>query len=307
MVVLSALDLFAAWGSHESAVHAFTLEYGLRRLPRSAYEVIIPSVVLSMIALGIRMARKPFSRLLGFAIALGASYLVLVNGMLWLGMLNSQPRAVEAAPWHPIKPAILTRIDAAYLSAQSVQGEMLQGVLVFDPSRLEKRFSVFSEGRVTATEPMLSVRMAGARTAEIAGSAGTSFGAVFAPDRFTAIFLRDIHVLTRDFEALASRSLAQFFVACFSLLLLCAASMVFLRISRWPMLNVLLLALAVRGYFLLYHALAVDLAPQIGKAISDPLVARLSPSLAMAALAIVLLLIDILFIPADRWAQAEAA
>ena len=40
--------------------------------------------------------------------------------------------------------------------------------------------------------------------------------------------------------------------------------------------------------------------------IADPLIARLAPSLALAGLGIVLLLVDILFVPADRWTQAEA-
>ena len=85
----------------------------------------------------------------------------------------------------------------------------------------------------------------------------------------------------------------------------CSASLALLRITRWPLFNVLLLVLAVRAYLLLYHALAVDLAPTVARIVSDPLLAQLAPSAAFVVLGVLLLLVDILFVPPDRW-TAEA-
>jgi hypothetical protein len=76
---------------------------------------------------------------------------------------------------------------------------------------------------------------------------------------------------------------------------------VLLRITRWPLCNVLLLVLAVRAYLLLHHALAVDLAPAITRIVADPLLARLAPSAAFLVLGVLLLLVDILAIPTARW------
>ena len=123
--------------------------------------------------------------------------------------------------------------------------------------------------------------------------------AVFGPDVFTRFFLRDIGVLTADFERLLAASLPEFFAACFALLFLCTASFVFLRASRWPLLNVLLLLLAVRGYAALWHLLSVGAAPRVARYVADALLVRMFPSAVMAILAVVLLLIDILFIPAE--------
>jgi len=93
----------------------------------------------------------------------------------------------------------------------------------------------------------------------------------------------------------------RFFVACFATLFLVTALLVLLRATRWPLFNVLLLVLAVRAYLLLYHLLAVELAPAIGRAVADPLLRLLAPSAAFVVVGALLLLVDILFVPADRW------
>jgi len=63
--------------------------------------------------------------------------------------------------------------------------------------------------------------------------------------------------------------------------------------------------LAVRASLLLYHVLAVDLAPTVARVIADPLLALLAPSAAFIVLGVLALLADILFVRTDRWA-AEA-
>ena len=70
---------------------------------------------------------------------------------------------------------------------------------------------------------------------------------MFAADRFTTLFLRDIHTMTADFQGLLQTSHAEFFAASFALLFLCTASLMLLRITRWPLVNLMLLGIAVRG------------------------------------------------------------
>jgi hypothetical protein len=63
----------------------------------------------------------------------------------------------------------------------------------------------------------------------------------------------------------------------------------------------MLLGFAVRGYFSLYHLLAVSFAPQLAQVVTDRFVARMFPFVAFVGLGILFLLVDIIFIPADRW------
>ena len=178
-------------------------------------------------------------------------------------------------------------------------------MLVTDTAGSAPRFTLYRSGTVTATGGTVSLKLAGAKPLSLRESLRPAASPLFAANPFTELFLRDFRVMSADFEALLVSSFARFLFACFALLFLVSASLVLLRITRWPLCNVLLLVLAVRAYLLLHHALAVELAPAIGRVVADPLLSRLAPSAVFVALGVLLLLVDILAIPAGRW-SAEA-
>jgi hypothetical protein len=306
-VVCAALQVLAAWGLNDSPTRAFSLALLIQRFPRAAVDVMIPSVVLSIMLVGFRMVRHPFSRFLGMLIVLGVGYVSLVNGMIWFRALSRASVPAAAAPRQYLQPATFTAVGDVIVAVNDITGPAVKGVLRVDPSRQGARLSVYAAGAAASRAGTLSITTTAKPSVTITGAADLSWTSVFAPDRFTAVFLRDIGTLTSDFERLLARSLPEFFAACFALVFLCAASLVLLRLTRWPLANVMLLVIAVRGYFSLYHLLAVRLAPQIGQVISDGLAARLSASAAFVVIGVVLLLVDILFIPADRWSSAEGA
>jgi hypothetical protein len=260
---------------------------------------MIPSAVTALLLAGFRMARKPISRFLGLAVCLAVSYVALVNGMIWLRGLAREAKPLPSTARQYVRPRTFLPVGESILNAQTVEGSSLHGVLLYTPSS-NRRFSVYPQGSVAEAGGNLTVRLSGAGQIELTRKASSAFTSLFAPDGFTALFLRDINTLSVDFERLIPGSLGEFFMACFSLLFLCAASMAILRFTRWPLINVLFLIIAIRGYFLLYHFLAVDLRPQIAGALADPLVARIFPSAVFVVLGILFLMIDILFLPADR-------
>lgn len=301
--VLALLGVIGAWGMGDSSSRAFGFTYIMQKLPRSLYDVMIPAVVLSIVLIGFRLAARPFSRFLGLLIVLVISYAALVNGMIAFHSLSAAVRPTPAAPGQYIRPSTFMRIGGVELNATAVEGSNLRGVLVFDPTRPTPRFDVYGTVRASVRAGSLSLGVGGA---SLTGAPDLAWTGVFAADPITHAFLRDVATLTTDYQALLDGSRAQFFAACFSLVLLCTASLALLRITRWPLVNIMILIIAVRGYFSLYHLLAVQLAPQVNGIVTDGTVARLFPSGALAALAVILLLIDVLFIPADRWKEPAA-
>jgi hypothetical protein len=306
-VILTALNILATWGLYDSPTRVFSISSVLARAPRSMFEVMIPSVVLSVVLFGLRLARRPFSRFLGLLIVLLVSYVVLVNGMILLRRVSAGTRVAHEAPRQYLPPSTLVRMDPWVLSATSVSDERLRGVLVFDTKKTADRFSVFPAATATARAGTLTVTTVGVPSVTLSGSPALSGTEVFASDRITGLFLRDVATVSGDFEKLLDAAIGQFFAACFALLFLCSASLALLRVTRWPLANIMLLAVAIRGYFSLYHLLATTLAPRIASSVSDPALVRLFPSAALAALGVVLLLVDILFIPPDPWKREEAA
>jgi len=304
--VLSALSVFSLWGSVDSA-QPFTFSYLLQRVPRAAFETLVPSVLLSIVLVGLRMARHRFSRFLGFAIILAVGYIVMVNGMIWLSSVAAKEKPVPGARPQYLRPLTFLRIGDAEVAPAAVTGGRLAGVLLYEPARGDTRLSVFPGGTAEPAGSGLSVILSGAGTRRIEGEPEVPGAGVFAPDQFTGLFLRDIATLTSDFERLMREALPQFFAASFALVFLSAASLMLLRLTRWPLVNVILLACAARGYFSLYHVLAVNVTPSVSSVVTDPLLVLLFPSAAFLALGLILLLIDILFIPASRWTRGEPA
>ncbi|HSV93281.1 MAG TPA: hypothetical protein VLH81_09395, partial [Desulfobacterales bacterium] len=284
-----------------------TLELAAARLPRAAFEMMLPAVLLTIVLLGFRMARRPISRFLAFLIVLGAGYVVLVNGLIWT-------HRAEAA----VKPAVTAPVVARYLPTKSFtalgiprvapvppQADRLGPVLVLDPAAKVPRFTLYRSGALSVQGDTISLQLAGAKPLALRAELAPAEARLFTADRYTELFLRDFRAMNDDLRVLLERAPGRFFVACFAMLFLVTALLVLLRATRWPLFNVLLLVLAVRACLLLYRVLAVDLAPTVARVIADPLLALLAPSAAFLVLGVLALLADILFVRADRWA-AEA-
>ena len=315
-VILAALDLFASWGLSDSAAAPLGLTYVLQHSPGAAVAVLIPSVVVSVVLVGFRMARRPFSRILGFLIVLVVGYIVLVNGMIWLSALAGRARPSPPSAGQYLQSRTFVRLGATVLAPTAVSGDTLGGILVYDPRAAQTAavapgsappdtLSVYPAGTASSGEDTLTVTLEGRSVKQVAGSPQEMRTSVFGPDVVSALFLRDIETLNNDFDRLQESALPEFFAASFALVFLCAASLALLRLTRWPLANVMLLLTAVRAYFLLYHVLATRLAPAVSGAVTDPALARLFPSASFIVLGLVLLLVDVLFIPAKRWTEIE--
>jgi len=307
ILVLSALSVVASWGLTDSTSGSFNLGSIIQRLPRAAFEALIPSVVASIVLLGFRMARRPFSRLLSFLLVLAAGYIVLVNGMIWLAALSSIEKPAAAGAARYLQPRTFVRLGDAVLAPATVRDDNLAGVLLYDPSLPQGKLTVYPSGTVSVQGGRLVVTLVGEDQRQVSGEPVLAHSAVFAPDALTSLFFRDITTLTGDFQRLMTRALPEFFAACFALVFLCAASLVILRLTRWPLANIMLLLTAVRGYFLLYHVLATRFTATVAGALTDPAIARLFPSAVFFILGVILLLVDVLFVPADRWTRTEPA
>ena len=297
-VVCAVLDSVSAWGLSGSAGGRFTLLFAAQHLPRSLYDVLVPSVVLSIVLLGLRIARRQISRFLAFVIVLGVGYVVLVNGMLWIRPLVGAPPAAPS-PRQFLAPSTFARVGDRLVAVRSLTEGRARAVLIYDASTTP-RFTVVPAADATVHAGTLTLTSEGPRALTISGAPDLTWTSVFAADRFTELFLRDIRTMSADFQHLLAAARGEFFVAAFALVFLCTASLMLLRLTRWPLINVMLLGIAARGWFSLYHFLAVSVAPQVSRALTDSFTARMAPSLAFLALGVLFLLVDILFLPPNR-------
>lgn len=304
--ICAALDTLAGWGLSDSAARGFSLAYAVQRFPRSLYDVLVPSVVLSIVLLGLPLARRQISRFIAFVIVLGIGYLALVNGMLWIRPLASLPPAAEGAAQY-IAPARFVSIGERMVLVRSLAGNRARDVLLYDPAGTPARFTVAPEATVSVRGGDLSLSVSAPGAVTLRGAPDLSWSSVFAADRFTEILLRDVRVMSSDFQRLLAASRAEFFAASFALVFLCTASLMLLRLTRWPLINLALLGIAVRGWFWLYHYLAVSAVPALSRAVADSFVVRMAPTGAFLAIGVLFLLVDIIFLPGGRAASETPA
>jgi len=297
--ICAALDTLAAWGLSDSAARGFSVAYAIQRFPRSVYNVMVPAVVLSIVLLGFRLARRLVSRFLAFVLVLGIAYLALVNGMLWVRPLAELP-AAAGAPAQYISPARFVSIGDRLALVRSLSGNRARDVLVYDPAGAPARFTVVPEAAISLRGGDLALTSDGPPPVRLRGTPDLSWSSVFAADRFTEILLRDVRVMSSDFQHLLSAARAEFFAACFGLVFLCTASLMLLRLTRWPLVNVALLGIAVRGWFWLYHYLAVSAVPTLSRAVTDSFVVRMAPTGAFLAIGVLFLLVDVIFLRGER-------
>jgi hypothetical protein len=74
----------------------------------------------------------------------------------------------------------------------------------------------------------------------------------------------------------------------------------FLRLSRWPLLNVVLALLAMRGLLFLIRFLREGVALELAQNMSNPQTLQVLPELTLLLVGTLLLFLDLLFLPFRR-------
>jgi hypothetical protein len=171
--VLAALQVFSGGGP-------LTLELAVMRLPRAVFEVMLPAVLLSIVLLGFRMVRRPFSRFLAFLIVLGASYAVLVNGLIWTHRAESSLEVAVTTPaaTRYFSPKSFAAMGTRRVAPLAVEADQLERVLVLDTAANAPRFSLFRTARVSVQGATVGVQLEGlALRADLEPAAASLFAA----------------------------------------------------------------------------------------------------------------------------------
>ena len=112
--------------------------------------------------------------------------------------------------------------------------------------------------------------------------------------------LEDISILNAELRRTFRDSRGVFLLTSFALVFAFYAAGPFFRVSRWPLLNVAIALLVIRGYVYLFRLLGRDLANQLGEAFGDATALGYLPALVLLILGILFFFVEVLFIRRDR-------
>ena len=301
----------------------------LERLPRSVETMLPAACVGALLLLFLRMAFRPGNRLLSFLLLFAAAFAVLALSEIGLGRIGISRTAeggdgdtpgitgtIEERRIHPTGGGALYVGEVARVDAGGGIGADRLRKLVYVRPRSQ------ADGRapeeVSGDQALVYVADARARLT-LGGSiavdlspavrAGVTLPAagaaqsVFEPAPSLLQFVRDYSVLLGDITSLRADRPAQYLLLCASLIAFVLGASVWMRITIWPLFNFLAALLVVRGGLYLYSLARVDLAEELGGFFSGTSYVRALPAVALLVLGVLFLLIDILFVPPDRFGR----
>jgi predicted permease len=126
------------------------------------------------------------------------------------------------------------------------------------------------------------------------------YGAMFDEGPVLKRLFSDVDFLNRELLRVFRSSLPEFYFAVLALVVAFYGSGMFLRLSRWHLLNITLALLALRGLLALFCLLGEGVVFELGKDMSNPQALKFLPEVVLFVVGGLLVLIDLLFVPFKR-------
>ncbi len=291
LAVFSVLSLLAVWGAYaEAGTSAARL--AVSRAPLSVRAALPGAILCALVFAFVRIARDPPPRFPSFVLCLGTVFALLHFGILGLTALASgeEPPADYRAF---VRVGGLTPLGSGALYIHPLAGSVM-----VDEDREPPRF-LYSPDAPPARDSGAAAEWLPALLR--ATSHTPLHASAFKLDRFPAVFLKDIAAVFESLTTAEDRPPWVSIVACVSLALFLTSSSFIVRMSRWPVLNILLLFFVWRGAFFVQRLFVGELGAEVARIVDSPVIALLLPSLSLAVPAVAFLIVDLAFVPWDFW------
>ncbi|HEB11394.1 MAG TPA: hypothetical protein ENI06_09310 [Spirochaetales bacterium] len=303
-LLIAGLATLKSWGECFPEGNNTLVEAIFHNLPVRLLQILPVSILISLAALFIRILIKPGSRFLSFLFPLGTAFAVLIFGYYFLNEISphSEKRAVKAERF--LLPGKFTELGGYTVYTESLQdGEAANLILIEDKkSGIEnerKKFNFYSRVEIKADAQGITLHPLNEKEVKINARPVYSF--IFQEEPRLSSLFRDIGLLNAELDRQYHNSRTGFLILSFSLVFFCVASSVFMRISRWPLLNFIIVLLILRGIFSLFRFLKTEIILELNKVLADsPLIDSL-PAMIFLFLGLVILFIDLVFVDYNFW------
>jgi hypothetical protein len=218
-----------------------------------------------------------------------------------LGPLEgAQPSVIDPTPRRYLAPGVFNATESKVLYFEDLEERRLSSVVVAERGSSDQKLLYFPQGQVTVGEESVILRMAG-YTLEM--DPEPVYAGMFAEDPILWRFFTDLDFLNRELRRMFQLSLPSFYFAVLALVISFYAIGMFFRLTRWHLLNAALTLLALRGFLALFRFMKEGVVFELDKVFRNPQAIQFLPELALLTLGGLLLLLDILFVPFNRWEE----
>jgi hypothetical protein len=305
-ILFFSLSVLSLWGSGYSEGREAALQVVEANIPEALVQVLPASVLVALFALLARIAAKPGSRFLSLLVPLAGAFVLLAFGYQILqrlgpadeaGLGASRQAVVESSSRRYLVPGVFNATESKVIYLEQIDGPTVSPVVLAEGGSTGRKLLYFPQGRVSVGDDSVVIRMAG-YTLEI--DPDPVFAGLFAEDPVLRRFFTDLDFLNRELRRVFRHSLPAFYFAVLALVVAFYGSGMFLRLSRWHLLNVTLAILAIRGLLALFRFLSEGVVSELDKVLKNPQALQFLPEVALLVVGGLLLLLDLLFVPFQR-------
>jgi hypothetical protein len=266
-------------------------------IPDLLVRVLPAAVLVALFILLARIAARPHSRLLALVIPLAGAFVLLAFGYQIFQRLGPDGEGAAASSRRYLVPGVFNTIESKVIYVEQIDERTVSPVVLAEDGNADQKLLYFPQGMVLVGEDAVVIRMAGYT---LATDPEPVFGGLFAEDSALGRLFTDLDFLNRELQRTFRRSVPAFYLAVLALVLAFYGSGMFLRLSRWHLLNVVLTLLAMRGFLALFRFMSEGVVAEMDKVLSNPQALQILPELALLLLGGILLLLDLLFVPFRR-------
>jgi hypothetical protein len=308
-ILFFALSVFVLWGSAYAEGREAALQAVGANVPEMLVQVLPAAVLVSLFILLTRIAAKPGSRLLSLIIPLVGAFVLLAFGYQLLQQLESaggagpgasRPEIVEPSSRRYLVPGVFNTTASKTIYIEEIDKRTVSPVVLAEGGSADQKLLYFPQGLVLVGEEAVIIRMAG-YTLEI--DPNPVYSGMFSEDPALRRFFADLDFLNGELRRVFRHSLPAFYFAVLALVIAFYGSGMFLRLSRWHLLNVALTLLALRGFLALFRFMSEGVVFELDKVLENPQVVQFLPEVALLVIGGLLLLLDLLFVPFRRWEE----
>jgi hypothetical protein len=305
-ILFFALSVLSLWGSVYSEGREAALQVVEAHISQLLVRVLPAAVLLALFLLLARIAAKPGSRFLSLLFPLVGAFVLLAFGYQILQRLGpdgeDRPAVTRTGVFEPssrryLVPGVFNTTESKAIYIEQIDERTVSPVVLAEGGSADQTLLYFPQGQVSVGEDSVVIRMAG-YTLEI--DPDPVFGSMFAEDPVLRRFVTDLDFLHRELQRVFRHSLPAFYFAVLALVVAMYGSGMFLRLTRWHLLNVTLALLAIRGLLALFRFMREGVVFELDKVLRNPQAVQFLPEFALLVVGGLLLLLDLLFVPFRR-------
>jgi hypothetical protein len=298
------LSLLAQWGSVYSEGREIALQAVEARMPQTLLNVLPAAVLVSLACLLALIATKPGSRLLSLIIPLAGAFVLLAFGYQILAGLGpaqgARPGVVEPTPRRYLIPGVFNTTESKVVYFEDLEERGIGSVVLAEGGSSDQKLLYFPQGQVATGDDSVILRMAG-YTLEM--DPEPVYADMFAEDPILRRIFTDLDFLNVELQRMFQRSLPAFYFAVLALVISFYGGGLFFRLTRWHLLNAALTLLTLRGFLALFRFMEEGVVFELEQVLRNPQALQFLPELVLLILGGLLLILDILFVPFNRWVE----